>query len=165
MSIKLILPVLLSVFLLGACGRIPFLYRVDIQQGNVIDQSMVDKLKPGMDKNQVHFILGTPAVADTFHTNQWDYLFTSSESGDTREQRHLRIYFKEDKLAYIDGDVVTSNRIPDDTPRQSRTVEVPADYSNRGGFFGRLFSALPFVGDDRPAAPTPAPAETPAETP
>lgn len=160
MITKLSLPILLSVCLLNACSSIPGLYRVDIQQGNVIDQVMIDKLKPGMDKNQVHFILGTPAIVDPFHADQWDYLFTSSEGGDTREQRHLRVHFKDEKLAYIDGDIITSNRVPDDTPRQSKTVEVPLDYDNGGGFFRRIFNNKPPADNDTPEPEVMTPAET-----
>lgn len=159
MRTKFTLTVLLSLFLLSACSHIPGLYRIDIQQGNVVDQEMLDKLKPGMDKNQVHFILGTPAIIDPFHTEQWDYIFTSAEGGKNREQRHLRIHFKDEKLAYIDGDIITTNRIPDDTPRQSRTVEVPLDYAKGDGFFKRIFNAIPGVGNDEKSTEVAKPAE------
>ena len=155
MSTKLNLAVILSVLLLGACSSIPGLYRIDIQQGNVIDQVMIDKLKPGMDKNQVHFILGTPAVVDPFHSDQWEYLFTSSEGGGNREQRHLRIHFKDEKLAYIDGDITTTNRAPDDTPRQSRTVEVPLDYDSGSGFFRRILNKQPSASGPEAEVTTP----------
>ena len=59
--------------LLAACSRsfdggynVPLLYKIDIQQGNVIEQDMINKLKPGMDKNQVKFIMGTPVIVDPF---------------------------------------------------------------------------------------------------
>jgi outer membrane protein assembly factor BamE len=153
MHIILRLITLLFVLSLAACSsdggvRIPGLYRIDIQQGNVIDQVMIDRLRPGMDKSQVHFILGTPAIVDPFHTDQWEYLYTMSDSGKTRVQRHLRIHFKDEKLAWIDGDVVATGRPPADALRQSRTVEVPLRDNNGGGFFRNLFNAIPFIGDD-----------------
>lgn len=161
MSTNARLLVLISLLLLTACSsdgeiRIPGLYRIDIQQGNVIDQTMIDKLRPGMDKNQVHFILGTPAVVDPFHTDQWEYIYTMAESGDNREQRHVRIHFKDEKIAYIDGDVISTGRIPGDALRQSRTVEVPLKDESTDGFLSRLYRSLPFTGDDKPAAAKPA---------
>ncbi len=147
--------------MLSACSHIPGLYRIDIQQGNVIDQVMLDKLKPGMDKNQVHFILGTPAIVDPFHTDQWEYLFSSSEAGDAREQRHLRVHFKDERLAYIDGDIITTNRVPDDTPRQSKTVEVPLNNDKGGGLFRRLFNPRPSSGGDQPKTEPATPGENP----
>ncbi|MGH8664824.1 MAG: outer membrane protein assembly factor BamE, partial [Burkholderiales bacterium] len=57
---------------LGACQKVPMLpglkpYRMDIQQGNVVTQEMVAKLKPGMTRQQVRFVMGTPPIADAFH--------------------------------------------------------------------------------------------------
>jgi len=149
--IKRNLILIISLLLMNACSyeggvKLPGVYRVNIQQGNVIEQGTIDRLRPGMDKNQVQFILGTPAIIDPFHTEQWEYIFTLSEKGDTRTQRHLRIHFENDRLAYIDGNVITTDRTPDDTPRASKTVEVPI--LEKKGFFGRLIEALPFIGDD-----------------
>ena len=50
--------------------NLPKIYTVEIQQGNEIDSQMLLKLKPGMTKAQVKFILGTPLIADSFHKNR-----------------------------------------------------------------------------------------------
>ena len=159
---------------LAGCGaeggrKLPGVYRPDIQQGNIIEQDMLDRLKPGMDKNQVKFIMGTPAVADPFHSNRWDYVYSYSKGGARREQRHLTLYFEDDKLAYIDGDVVAGLRPPPDEvkSRNARTLDVPLK-KRRQGLFGRLVDSLPFVGDDEPATAKAAreaskPAEKPAQ--
>lgn len=131
-------------------AKLPGVYRIDVQQGNIIEQEMIDKLKPGMDKNQVRFIMGTPAVVDPFHADRWDYLFTYSKGGQRREQRHITLYFEDEKLAYVEGDVVTALRKPsDDLKPQSAAVDVPIK-EKRSGFFSRMFNALPFVEDDEP---------------
>lgn len=139
---------------LGACAtegdlKLPGVYRIDIQQGNIIEQEMLDKLKPGMDKNQVRFIMGTPVLVDTFHTDRWEYVFTYSEGGKRRSQRHVTLYFEDEKLARIGGDVVAGERKASEelTPQQAPPVDVPLRDS-RSGFFSRLFNALPFVGDE-----------------
>jgi outer membrane protein assembly factor BamE len=147
--------------LLAACSsegdrKLPGVYRVDVQQGNIIEQEMLDKLRPGMDRNQVRFIMGTPAVTDPFHADRWDYLFTLSRGGRTREQRHVTLHFKDDKLTHVTGDVVPGNlRSPDELAEEARasSVEVPLE-RNRPGLFSRMFNALPFVGDDeKPGKP------------
>ena len=150
---SLFLPCLL---LAGACSyeggvKLPGVYRVDIQQGNVVDQQMLDRLEPGMDKYQVQFILGTPAIVDPFHTDQWEYLFTLSEDGDTRRQRHIRVHFEDGRLAWVDGDVETSAREDRGPGRQARTVDVPL--REEPGFFEKLINAIPFVGDTNPEEP------------
>ncbi|HSQ05349.1 MAG TPA: outer membrane protein assembly factor BamE, partial [Burkholderiales bacterium] len=70
----------LLLLLLAGCSRVPMLpnltpYKIDVQQGNYITQDMVAKLKPGMTRSQVRFILGTPLIADPFHAQRWDYLY------------------------------------------------------------------------------------------
>ena len=66
---------LLSAILLFGCGsgeRTIKPYKMDIQQGNVVTSEMLLKLRPGMSKSQVQFIMGTPLLVDSFHTNRWD---------------------------------------------------------------------------------------------
>jgi outer membrane protein assembly factor BamE len=99
--------------LLGACSSVPILpgftpYQMEIQQGNFVDQEMVSRLKPGMTRDQVRFILGTPLVSDMFHADRWDYVFSRRpQGGGAVEQRRLAVYFSEGKLSKIDGDVVS----------------------------------------------------------
>ena len=132
--------------------KLPGVYRIDIQQGNVIEQEMLDKLKPGMDKQQVRFIMGTPAVEDPFHNDRWDYLYTMTKGASRRKQRHITLYFEDEKLAYIDGGVVPGLGEPtEEYKRQTKTVDVPLRRKRNTGFFGRIFNAIPFVGDDDPA--------------
>ena len=149
---------LLCVLCLAACGaegtrKLPFVYRIDVQQGNIIEQEMLDKLQPGMDKGQVRFIMGTPAIEDPFHADRWEYLFTVSKGGRQREQRHITLHFEDEKLAYIEGDVVTAlRRPPGDGERRSESVDV-ASRQRQPGFFSRLFNSIPFIGEDAANAP------------
>ena len=101
---------LLSIFvLLGACSSasklspFPGVYRIDVQQGNVITQDMVDELRPGMTKRQVEFVLGTPLVADTFNPDRWDYVYSYQPGGKKRQQQSLTVYFKNDALSHFEG--------------------------------------------------------------
>ncbi len=119
--------------------KLPGVYRIDIQQGNIITQDMVDKLKPGMDKNQVRFIMGTPVVEDPFHPNRWDYIYTLTKGGHQRHQRHIALFFKDNKLAMVKGDVVPGvHKQSNDTAARSTTVEVP-DKSKNENFLERFF--------------------------
>jgi outer membrane protein assembly factor BamE len=73
-------------------------YKMDIQQGNSLDQSQLAKLKPGMTRSQVRFVMGTPLVADPFHLDRWDYLYIERKKGRLVEYRRLTLYFDGDKL-------------------------------------------------------------------
>jgi len=154
--------VLSAMILAAGCSKydsdykLPGVYRIDVQQGNVIEQDMLDKLKPGMDKTQVRFIMGTPAVEDPFHSDRWDYVYTISKGGSRRKQRHLILYFNEDKLAYVEGGVIPGLHTPsEEFKRQTTSVDVPLRKKKSTGFFSRILSIIPFVGDDDPPPPTP----------
>jgi outer membrane protein assembly factor BamE len=103
----------LAAGLAPSCGFVPRIpgitpYRIDIQQGNYISQEMVSQLKPGMTKEQVRFILGTPMVTDIFHSDRWDYVYWRETPKGSRERRNLTVLFEEGQLARIDGDAVPS---------------------------------------------------------
>lgn len=81
-------------------------YRIDIRQGNYITQEMVAQLKPGMTRDQVRFILGTPLVADIFHAERWDYIYSFKPGRGEVQLRRFAVFFVDDKLARVAGDVV-----------------------------------------------------------
>ena len=83
-------------------------YKIDIQQGNYVTQDMVAKLKPGMTRAQVRFILGTPLVVDPFRSDRWDYVYLFKKGGGEVEQRRIAVIFENDKLKYVTGDVTGS---------------------------------------------------------
>ena len=98
---------------LSGCGGVPRIpgvtpYKIEIQQGNYISQEMVSQLKPGMSKDQVRFLLGTPLLTDIFHAERWDYVYWREASSGKRESRRLALFFEGGKLARLDGDVVSS---------------------------------------------------------
>jgi outer membrane protein assembly factor BamE len=106
-------PMLLAAALLPGCKsidmpKVPGItpYRMVIQQGNFISQEMVAQLKPGMTREQVRFILGTPLVTDIFHADRWDYVFFRETSDGKREQRNLSVVFEKDRLARVIGDLM-----------------------------------------------------------
>ncbi len=103
---KLLLTSLTLVGLLALAGcSFPGVYKIDIQQGNVVTQDMIDQLRPGMTRRQVRFIMGNPLIQDTFHTNRWDYLYSLQPGGGERQQERISIFFNEsDQLASLSGD-------------------------------------------------------------
>ena len=94
-------------------------YRIDIQQGNVLTQEMLSKLKAGMTRAQVRFVLGSPLIVDPFRTDRWDYVSTFEKQGKEVERRRVTVIFVDDKLVRIEGDVTLSD--------SSLTVEKPAE--------------------------------------
>src|ERR1700722_8375806 len=78
-------------------------YRINIQQGNFLDQAAVEQVKPGMTRSQVRYLIGTPMVADPFNKERWDYIYYLKK-GRTRhiDSRRVTLYFDEEKVARLD---------------------------------------------------------------
>jgi outer membrane protein assembly factor BamE len=85
-------------------------YRIEIQQGNYVSQDMVNKLKRGMSREQVRFVLGTPLLTDMFHANRWDYVFYREIPDKPREERRISVFFENDRLVRVAGDVAPESR-------------------------------------------------------
>lgn len=99
--------ILIMTLALAAC--VPS-YRADVQQGNVVTAEMVSALKPGMTKRQVRYALGSPPVADPFHKDRWDYVYSFQKGSGQRSQQQLTLIFKDDALATIEGDLAQAGR-------------------------------------------------------
>lgn len=92
-----------TLLLVSSCGVVR-MHRPVLQQGNLITQSMVDELKPGMTKEQVEFVLGKPVHLNTFNVDRWDYIYTLEDREGNLSRKHLSVVFEDDKLAEIGGD-------------------------------------------------------------
>ncbi len=103
---KLLLTSFTLVGLLALAGcSFPGVYKIDIQQGNVVTQDMIDQLRPGMTRKQVRFIMGNPLLIDTFHANRWDYLYSLQPGGGERQQERISLLFNgNDQLVSLSGD-------------------------------------------------------------
>ena len=99
---------LLCVFLFAGCSWIQFpsIHKVTVQQGNIVSQDMVDKLKIGMSKTQVQYIMGTPLIVDTFDPSRWDYYYTRVDSNNNKTEQQVSLRFNPDNtLLSVDGDL------------------------------------------------------------
>ena len=109
--------------LLGGCGvggmhiGFPGVYRIDIPQGNIVSQEMIDKLQPGMTKRQVRYVMGTPLVVDTFEPDRWDYFQSLERDGKPKSRERVSLYFENDLLVRIEGDLKPGGK-GDETPRE-----------------------------------------------
>ena len=78
-------------------------YRINIQQGNFLDQAAVDQVKAGMTRSQVRYLLGTPMVADSFNKERWDYIYYLKKGRNSHvDSRRVTVYFDGDKVAKLD---------------------------------------------------------------
>jgi outer membrane protein assembly factor BamE len=106
-------------------NNLPGVYKIPIQQGNIIDQTMIDQIRPNMTERQVLYILGSPMLVDTFHQKRWDYLYSNQPSGEDRQQKKISVLFNDDGLVSgIQGDFKPSPE-PVAKPSEETTVDVP----------------------------------------
>ena len=86
--------------------KIPRVYKLSVQQGNVITQEMVDRLKPGMTRNQVEFVMGKPVLGDPFNDDQCVYIYTLEVPDYFNQVFKMVLAFEDDTLATISGDYI-----------------------------------------------------------
>ena len=102
--------------------KIPRVYKLSVQQGNVITQEMVDRLKPGMTRNQVEFVMGKPVLADPFKQDQWVYIYTLEVPDYFIQNFKMVLTFEDDTLATIAGDYV-----PQDAAAETDAVDAGSE--------------------------------------
>ena len=90
-----------SCLLASGCG--PFVYKIDVQQGNYVTQDVVARLKVGMTKAETRQLLGTPLLNDVFHADRWDYYYSSVKGGKADDRKRFTVLFKDDKVASFEG--------------------------------------------------------------
>ena len=127
--------VALAITCITACSAVGFpgVYRIDVEQGNIVTREMVDQLQPGMSKRQVRFILGTPLVEDSFNRDRWDYLYNKRNGLEVLAEESVTVHFEGDKLSSVTGDYVPSafggesNTAMDDVEEAAGTETEPAE--------------------------------------
>jgi len=118
----------ISLSITTACSTlavsVPFVYEIDIDQGNVIDQLMVNQLRPDMTKRQVIYVLGSPLLLDPFSANRWDYIYSQQPGHEDRYQERIALFFQGDNLVHIEGDLAPeANPLP--PPPKETTIDAP----------------------------------------
>lgn len=142
----------------GACSWVPrpvSEYKIDIQQGNVLTQDMVSQLRPGLTKDQVRFILGTPVLMDMFHANRWDYIYRlqKGSTGEVEMRKFSTFFDADDKLIRVGGDVAALQASDLSAEPANRMREIDLGSVPEGtvappieekGFFGRMMESVGF---------------------
>lgn len=81
-------------------------YKLKVVQGNELNARAVASLQPGMSRDQVQLLIGTPLLTDPFHANRWDYVFYVARNGVIADERTLTLYFENDRLARAEGNAI-----------------------------------------------------------
>lgn len=132
-------------------------YKVDVIQGNFVSKEQVDQLRPGMSRDQVKAVLGTPLMASLFHADRWDYVFTLKRQGVEPQSYKYTVFFKADQLDRFAGDEMpTESEFIAKLGNRRKLGDVPVLEATEE----QLSKAAGKPKSD--AATTPAPTSTPA---
>ncbi|TVZ40243.1 Beta-barrel assembly machine subunit BamE [Alteromonadaceae bacterium 2753L.S.0a.02] len=96
--------------MLSSCSKLqfPWAYKIYVQQGNYLEQDMIEQLEVGMTPEQVRYVMGSPLVSDTFHPDRWDYYFEYKRGDRVFKEYHFTVFFENGTLASWEGDYQTT---------------------------------------------------------
>ncbi|MES2631709.1 MAG: outer membrane protein assembly factor BamE [Pseudomonadota bacterium] len=141
-------------------------YRVEIVQGNFVSKEQAAALRPGMNRQQVRDILGTPLVTSVFHANRWDYVFTIKRQGVEPQSRKLTVYFKGDAMDRFEGDEMPSEaEFVATLDNKRKNARVPVLEASEESLRRYAPANPPAAAGGPAAAPAPATAYPPLEAP
>jgi len=97
-----------AVALMGGC-----VYKRDIPQGNLVNQTMVSQLQIGMSQQQVVSIMGRPLLEAPFDAREWDYVFQLDKAyGDIETRRATLTFDRQGRLADIQTEGELDSALP-----------------------------------------------------
>ena len=121
-------------------------YKVEVVQGNFVSKEQVEAIKPGMSRQQVRDILGTPLLTSVFHSDRWDYVFTLKRQGVVAQERKLAVFFKGEAMERVEGDAMPSEaEFVATLDNKRKNAKVPPLEASE--------EALKRFATDKPAAP------------
>jgi len=127
--------------MLAVADTLPGVYKIDVTQGNVITQETINQLRPGMDKRQVKFILGTPLLVDPFHKERWDYFYDLKKAGKQQKKERITVFFEGDKLINLAGNFKPSNEFKP-MAINTEVVDVPKREKKEKGLLERILQSI-----------------------
>lgn len=161
---------------LAACGSFDGLtsrmassitpYKVEVVQGNFVSSEQVQALRPGMSRQQVRDILGTPLLSSVFHSDRWDYVFTLKRKGVEPQARKLAVFFQGNVLERFEGDTMPSEaEFVATLDKGGRPAKVPVLEASQASL--ERFRSTPTTTSASPVPEPPPPAVSypPLETP
>jgi len=92
-------------FSMSAC-TFPSVYKINVQQGNIVTEDMLSKLRPGMTKSQVHFVLGTPIVTNVFNDSYESYHYSYLPADEELKHQTINVFYENDLYTHYEGEVL-----------------------------------------------------------
>jgi outer membrane protein assembly factor BamE len=124
-----IFTVLLSFLFISACS-VPKVYKLTVQQGNIVTQDMIDELKVGMNKRQVAYVMGTPLIRSPYQQERWDYLYTLERRDKVVKNYQVTLFFKDELYTRLEGEVPQEKELESqqevlEDKKENNLLEIP----------------------------------------
>lgn len=130
----LILTSLLGFATVSGC-IFPGVYKLNVQQGNIITQEMIDKLRPGMTHRQVIYVMGNPVLSNPFNENRWDYTYTLEQNDKITTSYRISLYFNEQqRYTHYTG------RLPSNEPTTEVDQQIPDEQSDKNNLPDSMYN-------------------------
>lgn len=72
-------------------------------------EEMLSQLKPGLTREQVVYVMGTPLSPATFNNERWDYIYWSKDPRDNVTEKRVTLFFEGNILSNIEQLPKSSN--------------------------------------------------------
>jgi len=137
---KILIPIvcILPLFVIGCSKLIPS-YRIPVQQGNIISQYDINRVRMGMTKKQIGFVLGTPLIRDAFNQDRWDYIYTLNHGRRKGITKRVSVLFSNDKVVGVEGDLKPQHDPNAEKRNKTVIVDIDPGKKKKKGVFGRIF--------------------------
>lgn len=104
-KLRPLLALLLLSSFITACA-FPGVYKINVQQGNIVTKDMLEQLSPGMTKRQVHFVLGTPIVNNVFSDDYESFIYTYLPADGEEQRQIINIFYQNDQFTHYEGEAL-----------------------------------------------------------
>ncbi|WP_188150910.1 outer membrane protein assembly factor BamE [Teredinibacter waterburyi] len=111
LTFKIVISALLAFHLSGCSNfQFPWAYRIFVQQGNYVEEDMVEQLEVGMTPEQVRFVMGNALITDSFHPDRWDYYYNVRRGEKVIKEYHFKVFFENERVVSWEGDYQPSRK-------------------------------------------------------
>ena len=145
-AVRTSLALALAGALLASACSLPRMYRLTVQQGNVITQEMVDSLKPGMTHEQVAYVMGEPVMRNPFDNSRWDYVYTLRVPGYVNDRLKLSLFFVDGELSHFVGDLKPSGMAGEEADGEAGTSAAESEEDEAAA--SATETAAPYPAED-----------------
>jgi outer membrane protein assembly factor BamE len=99
------LTALVLTLLIAGCA-FPGVYKINVQQGNILTDEELTSLSEGMSRSQVRSVLGTPLMINPVDLSREYYIYTFQRSGGEIKEQRVIVYYDNDQFSHYEAQLL-----------------------------------------------------------